>query len=219
VPRRNRSRGGLYHGSTPSEINPRKCAPPRAGYPRPYGRSPRSTGPGRAYCQRGGFLARGMVAVGRVGWAAVWCSTRLGRLGPGSPYHKPDCYPVDAGFTPPLGLPGHWAGVKAVFSAAQRVEITLALETTRAVPRLRGWSGPRSSGKCPFGCLGSWTGVWARGQSACLTRSGIHGAHGAALAHGGRARQATRSAGPPWRPVPDRISSTKESSDHGEGDP
>src|SRR5262249_7793520 len=115
------------------------------------------------------------------------------RLCPGSPYHKPDCYPVDAGFTPPLGLPGHRAGVKAVLSAAQRVEITLAFETTRAVPRPGGWSGSRSSGKCPLGCLGWWTAVCARGQSACLTRSeSMAGAARRLLAVEGRDKRAAR---------------------------
>src|SRR5262249_32830697 len=67
-----------------------------------------------------------------------------------------------------------------------------------------------------LGCLGSWTAVCARGQSACLTRSGMHGAQHGACSRG-RARQASRSAGPPWRAVPDRISSTKESSDMAKG--
>jgi hypothetical protein len=55
---------------------------------------------------------------------------------------KPEC--------PRRGPRSPLTGVKAVLSAAQRVETTLAFEATRAVSRLGGGSGPRSSGKCPL---------------------------------------------------------------------
>jgi hypothetical protein len=63
-------------------------------------------------------------------------------------------------------------------------EWLLAYKRTPATPCMRR----------AFGCLVSWTGVCPGGQSACLTRSGIRDPPGMALAHGGRARQASRSA-------------------------